>query len=107
MKSKTLVLGLVALALGLQTLAAIHPPGVHEEPVSTCTEGMSHFCAEEIPSDAGPCLLCQISAAGIIDFRADSFTSTFESEPALPSRKAPAPVSAPSPVHSPRAPPVG
>ena len=107
MKRKATVLAVVALVLGIQTLAAIHPPGVHEEPVSACAEGMTHFCAEEIPSDAGPCLLCQISAAGIADVRPDGFTSTFESGPALPLRETASPAAPLLRAHSPRAPPVG
>jgi hypothetical protein len=107
MRRNALALALVVLTLGIQTLAAAHAPGVHEEHVPTCAEGTTHFCADETASDAGPCLLCQLSAGGIVCDEGETVVAVLETGPSIvPSANA---VFA-SPRHSPespRAPPVG
>ncbi len=107
MSRKSLVLALVLLTLGVQTLAAVHAPGVHEEPVPTCAEGATHFCAEETPSDSGPCLLCQISAAGIVCDEAGTAVAVLETSAAASLPPAAAPAAPRHSPHAPRAPPVG
>lgn len=107
MTRKASGLVLVVLALGLQALASVHAPWLHDEPVSACAEGARHFCAEETPADAGPCLLCQISAGGIVSDEGGTAVAVLETDPVVLLPGAPAPVCLRHSPESPRAPPVG
>jgi len=107
MSRKAIVLALAILALGVQTLAAVHASWLHDEPVSACAEGARHFCAEEKVSDAGPCLFCQLSAGGIVCGGSEEVVAVLETAPAAPLPGTPARLSPRHSPEAPRAPPVG
>ena len=107
MNRKALVLAVAVLALGVQTLAAVHASWLHEEPVSACAEGSTHFCAGETPSDAGPCLLCQISASGVVSDESEAVVAVLGTTAVISLTGSPAPASLRHSPEAPRAPPVG
>ena len=107
MKRKALVLAVATLALGVQTVATVHAPWLHEESVSACAEGATHFCAHETPSDAGPCLLCQISAGGVVSDESEAVVSVLGTTAVISLTGSPAPASLRHSPEAPRAPPVG
>lgn len=107
MTRKATGLALIVLALGLQLLASVHAPWLHDEPVSACAEGARHFCADEAPTDTGPCLLCQISAGGIVSGESETVVALLETAPVVSLPGIPASVPLRHSPEAPRAPPVG
>src|SRR5438067_3890791 len=80
-QSRILYLAIATLTLATQVAAASHSPAFHEEPVSKCRDVGSHFCAEAVAHETGPCTLCQVCANGLLlDFHA-SIPVALQTEP--------------------------
>ena len=65
MRGRWQFLAVALLTLVSQAAAASHIPALDDEPVSKCTDGSLHYCAEVVEDDAGPCALCQVGAGSV------------------------------------------
>ena len=107
MAGRWLFAAVALLTLVSQAAAVSHIPALDDEPVSKCTDGSKHFCAEVVPDDAGPCALCQ-AGTGSIAFSLVTVSEECAFAESVPVIDAAGPRSSFkfSPA-SPRAPPVG
>jgi hypothetical protein len=107
LRGRPLYLAIALLTLSVQVAAAAHSPAVHEEPVSKCRDVGAHFCPETVESEAGPCLLCQVSLNGVYLERIDSIAAEFVTEPAADVVVSPLALLLSPSAHAPRGPPIG
>jgi hypothetical protein len=53
------------LTLVTQVAVASHLPALHDEPVTACQDGATHFCDEATRHETSPCVLCQVVVNGL------------------------------------------
>ena len=107
LNSRWSYLAIAVFTLAVQVAAAAHLPALHEEPVSNCREGSTHFCAETVDEHTGPCVLCHVSLNGVFVDQPFSQVAALQSEPVLAETDAPSDSSTFLASHAPRGPPVG
>ena len=107
MAGRWLFAAVALLTLVSQVAAASHIPALDDEPVSRCTDGSKHFCAEVVPDDAGPCALCQAGAGSVAFSLVTVFEARALAEPVPVTDEAGPRSSFKFSPASPRAPPVG
>ena len=65
MTGRWLFAAVALLTLVSQVAISSHIPALDDEPVSKCTDGSGHYCADGAPEDAGPCALCQAGTGSV------------------------------------------